>query len=162
MSVTMVLYKCTCSNETIDKTNYITSIDSLSGEFRGEVNILRPVIRISPTTYATQTKILTECNYVYISVLGRYYFVTDITAISNNIIELNLRVDVLYSWKTAILAQSVIVSRNEKEYALYLDDNVLKVYNNPNITVYHFKDTDGVTDMVFSASEFILALAGGN
>ena len=160
MSVTIALYKCTCSNETIDKTNYITSIDSLTGEFRGEVNILRPVIRISPTASATQVKILTQCNYVYIAVLSRYYFITDITVISNNIIELNLRVDVLYSWKTAILAQSVIVSRNEKEYALYLDDSILKVYNNPNITVYHFKDTDGVTNMEFSDSEFILALAG--
>ena len=156
----ITLYSCTCSNETIDKTNYLTSIDTLSGEFRGEINILRPVIRIKPTTTATQTKILTQCNYVYIAALGRYYFVTDITGIASNLIELTLRVDVLFSWKTAILAQSVIVSRNEKEYALYLDDSVLKVYNNPNITVYHFKDTDGITDMKFSASEFILALAG--
>lgn len=156
----ITLYSCTCSNETIDKTNYLTSIDTLSGEFRGEINILRPVIRIKPTTAATQTKILTQCNYVYIAALGRYYFVTDITGVANSIIEISLRVDVLYTWKTAILAQSVIVSRNEKEYALYLDDSVLKVYNNPNITVYHFKDTDGVTDMKFSDSEFILALAG--
>lgn len=156
----ITLYSCTCSNETIDKTNYLTSIDTLSGEFRGEINILRPVIRIAPTTAATQTKILTQCNYVYIAALGRYYFVTDITGVAQNMIEISLRVDVLFSWKTAILAQSVIVSRNEKEYALYLDDSVLKVYNNPNITVYHFKDTDGVTDMKFSDSEFILALAG--
>jgi hypothetical protein len=156
----ITLYSCTCSNETVDKTNYLTSIDTLSGEFRGEINILRPVIRVAPTTAATQTKILTQCNYVYIAALGRYYFVTDITGVANNLIEISLRVDVLFSWKTAILAQSVIVSRNENEYALYLDDSVLKVYNNPNITVYHFKDTDGVTDMKFSDSEFILALAG--
>ena len=156
----ITLYSCTCSNETIDKTNYLTSIDTLSGDFRGEINILRPVIRIKPTTAATQTKILTQCNYVYIADLGRYYSVTDITGVASNIIEISLRVDVLFSWKTAILAQSVIVSRNEKEYALYLDDSVLKVYNNPNITVYHFKDTDGVTNMEFSDSEFILALAG--
>lgn len=156
----ITLYSCTCSNETIDKTSYLTSIDTLSGEFRGEINILRPVIRITPTTAATQTKILTQCNYVYIAALGRYYFVTDITGVAKNIIEISLHVDVLFSWKTAILSQSVIVSRNEKEYALYLDDSVLKVYNNPNITVYHFKDTDGITNMEFSDSEFILALAG--
>lgn len=156
----ITLYSCTCSNETIDKTNYLTAIDTLSGEFRGEINILRPVIRVVPTTAATQAKILTQCNYVYIDALGRYYFVTDITGVANSIIEITLRVDVLFSWKTAILAQSVIVSRNENEYALYLDDSVLKVYNNPNITVYHFKDTDGITNMEFSDSEFILALAG--
>ena len=156
----ITLYSCSCSNETIDKTNYLTSIDTLTGEFRGEINILRPVIRITPTTAATQTKILTQCNYVYIAALGRYYFVTDITGVAQNMIEISLRVDVLFTWKPAILAQSVIVSRNEKECALYLDDSVLKVYNNPNITVYHFKDTDGVTNMEFSDSEFILALAG--
>lgn len=156
----ITLYSCTCSNETVDKTNYLTSIDTISGEFRGEINILRPVIRVTPTTAATQTKILTQCNYVYIAALGRYYFVTDITGVAKGLIEITLRVDVLFSWKTAILAQSVIVSRNENEHALYLDDSVLKVYNNPNITVYHFKDTDGVTYMEFSDSEFILALAG--
>lgn len=162
MSVSIVFYKCSCSNEVVDKTNFITSLDTLTGEYRGEVNILNPVIRISPTTNATTVKILTECNYAYIATLGRYYYVNDITAIAKDVIEIRLAVDVLYSWRTAIKAQQVIVSRNEEQFSLYLDDPVLKVYNNPNITVYNFKKTvDNETVVAaFSDFEYILALAG--
>ena len=51
------------------------------------------------------------------------------------------------------------MSRNEKEYSLYLDDSVLKVYNKPNITVYHFKDGQG-NEQGFTSQEFVLAMAG--
>ena len=126
------------------------------------MSVLHPVIQIKPTTTlngATTTNILTKCNYVYIQEFSRYYFVDSITCIANDMIELELSIDVLYSWKTAILAQTVIVSRNEREYALYLDDSLLKVYNNPNITVYHFKDGNN-QDTGFTTQEYILALAG--
>ena len=162
MSVSVVFYKCSCTDEVIDKTNYLTVLDTLSGQYRGEVNILSPVIRISPTTNATLAKLLTECNYCYIADLGRYYYVNDITAVANNVIEMRLTVDVLHSWRTAIKAQKVIVSRNQKDYNAYLDDPALKVYNNPNITVYNFiYDVQGTPTVAkFSNFNYVLAIAG--
>lgn len=153
----IVLYSNASENEKLDKA--ITVIDTLTGSFRGEVNVVNPVIRIQPTASATVTKIVTQCNYCYIAELGRYYYVVSAVGIAENIIELRLRVDVLMSFKTAIKAQNVIVSRNEKEYRLYLDDEKIKVYNNPNICVYTFKDQYGDTTK-FTGQYFIMALAG--
>lgn len=159
MSSHITLYSNKASEETIDKSDSLVKIEDLTGDFRGTVNVLNPIIQITPTATSTVTKILSECNYLYIQELARYYYVTGITCVANNIFELELRVDVLMSWKTAILAQKVIVSRNEKEWKLYLDDSALKVYNNPNITTYNFRDLLGnVTE--FSAEEYVLALAG--
>lgn len=159
MSSHITLYSNTASKEVVDKQYSLTQIEALTGEFRGSMSVLHPMIQIKPTTTTTVTKLLTECNYVYIQELNRYYFVDKITCVAHDMIELELSVDVLYSWKTAILAQTVIVSRNEKEYALYLDDSLLKVYNNPNITVYHFKDGNN-QETGFTTQQYILALAG--
>ena len=159
MSSHVTLYSNSASKETVDKSGSLTSIEAMSGEFRGSMSILKPIIQIKPTTTTTTAKILSQCNYVYIQEFSRYYFVEAINVIAENYIELELSIDVLMSWKTAILAQTVIISRNEAEYSLYLDDAVLKVYNNPNITVMHFKDSLG-NEQGFSTAQYILAMAG--
>ena len=155
----ITLYSNKASKEVVDKTGDLVTIETMSGDFRGSMSILKPVIQIKPTLTATVSKIISECNYVYIREFSRYYFVTAINTTANNYIELELSIDVLMSWKTPILAQKVIVSRNEKEFSLYLDDSVLKVYNKPNITVYHFKDGQG-NEQGFTSQEFVLAMAG--
>ena len=159
MSSQITLYSNKASKEVVDKSSDLTLIETMSGDFRGSMSVLRPVIQIKPTSTSTAAKIISECNYVYIREFARYYFVTAINTTANNYIELELSIDVLMSWKTAILAQKVIVSRNEKEYSLYLDDSVLKVYNKPNITVYHFKDGQG-NEQGFTSQEYVLAMAG--
>lgn len=154
MSSTVKLYKNITSQETINKQPYLTQIEELTGEFRDNIDILNPVITVQLTNTTTAAKIMSECNYVYITAFSRYYYVTGIRAVSNNVVELSCRVDVLYSWKTPILEQVVLVARNERQYSLYLDDGILKLYNNPNITTIEFPSG-------FSAEEFILAVAGG-
>lgn len=159
MNSQITLYSNKASKEVVDKSNDLVLIETLSGDFRGSTSVLRPVIQITPTATSTVAKIISQCNYVYIREFSRYYFVTAINTTANNYIELELSIDVLMSWKTAILAQRVIVSRNENDYSLYLDDSVLKVYNKPNITVYHFKDGQG-NEQGFTSQEFVLAMAG--
>lgn len=159
MSVHINLYSNKAPEEKIDKSSDLTLIESLNVEFKGPVDILNPIIQIESTATTTQAKILTQCNYIYIQELSRYYYVTAIVCPFNDVFELTCRVDPLMSWKTGILAQSVIVARNEKDYRLYLDDSALKIYNNPNISTYNFRDSLGnITG--FTAQEFILALAG--
>lgn len=159
MSSHLTLYSCTASKETVDKSGSLATIEAMTGDFVESMSLLNPVFQVKLTTTATAAKILSECNYVYCQEFGRYYYVDNIIMIANNLVRIECSVDVLYSWKTAILAQNVIVSRNEKEYALYLDDVALKVYNNPNITVYHFKDSQG-NEQGFTTQQYILALAG--
>ena len=159
MSSHLTLYSCSAAKEKIDKSGSLTTIEAMTGDFVGEMSLLNPVFQVKLTTTTTADKILQQCNYVYCQEFGRYYYVDNVIMIANNLVQLVCNVDVLYSWKTAILAQKVIVSRNESDYALYLDDAALKVYNNPNITTYHFKDSSN-NNTGFSTHQYILALAG--
>lgn len=161
MSVTVKLYSNSAPKEKIDKSGQLSEIETLSCVFKEPCSVLTPVLQIRPTQTSTDAKLLTECNYVYIQEFGRYYYVTEPATLVNNLIELQLSVDALYSWKTALLQQEVIVARNEKQYSLYLDDAALKVFNNPNICIYHFKDEEeNITG--FNTEQFVLALAGSN
>lgn len=155
MSETITLYSCTASKETVDKSASWAKIADLTCELLQDVDILHPVILVKPdSSTATIAKITKECNYIYISTFERYYYVTGIVAKTGTLLEISCEVDPLMSWKTAILAQNVIVARNEKEFSLYLDDGILKLYNNPNVTTYEFPSG-------FTAQEYILAVAGG-
>ena len=156
MSSSIKLYTNAASPETVDKSGGLTQIEDLTCEFKAEIDVLRPVVTIKLTETTTLTKIMTKVNYVYIAAFERYYYVTGIRGLYNDVAELSLEVDPLYSWKTAILAQKVIIARTEDsaKFSLYLDDAVLKLYNNPNITTIEFPTG-------FTAEEYILAVAGG-
>lgn len=156
MSSSIKLYISNASPEQVDKTGGLTLVEDMSCEFKSEIDVLRPTVTVKLTASTTLSKIMTKVNYVYIAAFERYYYVTGIRGLYNDVAELSLEVDPLYSWKTAILAQNVIVARSEdgNKYSLYLDDAVLKLYNNPNITTIEFPSG-------FSSEEYILAVAGG-
>ena len=156
MSSSIKLYTNAASPETIDKQNSLTLIEDLTCEFKSEIDVLRPVVTVKLTNTTTLSKIMTKVNYVYIAAFERYYYVTGIRGLYDDVAELSLEVDPLYSWKTAILAQKVIIARTSDvdKYSLYLDDAVLKLYNNPNIVTIEFPTG-------FTAEEYIIAVAGG-
>lgn len=149
------IYQFNGRNNQINKASDWTLLDTVSGTFREACNLLNPVIDITPTTNLTQEKILKKGNYAYISDFGRYYFITDITAMSKDILRISMHVDVLMSWATEIRANTVIIERQEKDSAsnTYLSDYELKLYNEPYIETYAF--TNG-----FTSDNFVLAVAG--
>ena len=156
MSSSIKLYTCNASPEQVDKSSGLTLVEDMTCEFKAEIDVLRPVITVKLTNSTTLSKIMTKVNYVYIAAFERYYYVTGIRGLYNDVAELSLEVDPLYSWKTAILAQKVIIARtqDDEKFSLYLDDAVLKLYNNPNITTIEFPSG-------FGSEEYILAVAGG-
>lgn len=56
-----------------------------------------------------------ETNYVYIESLGRYYFINDIKNLKNELFELNLRCDVLMSYKQDIEESQAIITESTNE-----------------------------------------------
>ena len=156
MSSSIKLYTNAASPETLDKSGSLTLVEDMTCEFKAEIDVLRPVVTVKLTASTTLSKIMTKVNYVYITAFERYYYVTGIRGLYNDVAELSLEVDPLYSWKTEIKAQKVIIARtqDDEKYSLYLDDAVLKLYNNPNITTIEFPSG-------FTAEEYILAVAGG-
>ena len=75
------------------------------------VDITRPII--------TLQNLPAETNYCYIETLGRYYFIDGIRILKNNLFELALKCDVLYTYKNEIENTSAIVVESSDELNLH-------------------------------------------
>lgn len=97
-----------CSN-TSEKNKINKAINTgitLSGSLRNESNIVNPSITINidnPTIY----------NYAYIPDFNRYYFITNYISLRTGIWQINLKSDVLMSFKDSILSSEVLINKTE-------------------------------------------------
>ena len=151
MSLQIKLYTNESENNVIYKD--LTDIITVSGNFRGNISLINPVVTFQWDT-TTDFSDYADCNYIYISEFKRYYFVTHLGVLEGNIIELTCHVDVLMSFSNAILANKAIIARQENVWNLYLDDGSFKVYNNPDIVTKAFPSG-------FNTLQYVLAVAGG-
>ena len=97
----ILLYKTTNANNDLNKT--ISDKVELVGALREASSIIAPSILIqsNPIGY----------NYAYIPEFGRYYYIKNITAFRKGAFIVELKCDVLMSFKEEILNMSGIVSR---------------------------------------------------
>lgn len=97
----ILLYKTTNANNDLNKT--INDKVELVGALREASSIIAPSILIqsNPIGY----------NYAYIPEFGRYYYIKNITAFRKGAYIVDLKCDVLMSFKEEILNMSGIVSR---------------------------------------------------
>ena len=137
-------------NESDDRAfnKTITTIASMSGYLRDDSSVIDPVILVEGGIST-----LAGANYMTISEFGRSYFITNIESVRNNLVRVTGHVDVLTTYKDAILANTGIIRRQENLWNLYLDDGSFKVYNNPIVLTRAFPSG-------FSTMSFILAVAG--
>ena len=102
----MNLRLCVNNSEKNKIGKSLTAGVTLSGSLRNESNVVNPSIIINidnPTIY----------NYAYIEDFGRYYFITDYISLRTGIWQINLKSDVLMSFKDSILASSVLINNTE-------------------------------------------------
>lgn len=130
----------------LDKT--VTYMYNLTGTLRDGCSITNPIILVESENN------LSRINYVEIPEFNRVYFVTDIETDVNGLWNIHLHCDVLSSFKTGIRSNTGVISKQENDWNLYIDDGSFKVYQQPNIVTNYFPSG-------FSTSEFILAVAGG-
>lgn len=78
---------------------------TLSGSFKGEVDLRNPVMTVNTN--------LLNFNYCYIPDLNRYYFIDKIEITRSNLFTINLHIDVLETYKEAIKKLNVIVSQSK-------------------------------------------------
>ena len=97
----ILLYKTTNANNDLNKT--ISDKVELVGALREASSVIAPSILIqsNPIGY----------NYAYIPEFGRYYYIKNITAFRKGAYIVDLKCDVLMSFKEEILNMSGIVSR---------------------------------------------------
>lgn len=75
----------------------ITLITALSGELRGETNVVNPIVRVYATAFPA-------FNYARIPAFDRYYYLRDVRQVRTDIWELSLESDPLMSFDLSDVA----------------------------------------------------------
>ena len=140
-------YKSSAEQNRVDKTNFLTADMLISGVLREASSLIHPSITFTSDTIPT-------FNYVYIPIFNRYYYVTDITSIKNKLWQMSLTVDVLMTYKEALLACTGYIDRNENEYNGLIPDGMISLQKGEVI------ETNFVTNEVFIESEGTYILQG--
>ena len=140
-------YKSSAEQNRVDKTNFLTADMIISGVLREASSLIHPSITFT-------SDIIPTFNYVYIPIFNRYYYVTDITSIKNKLWQMSLTVDVLMTYKEALLACTGYIDRNENEYNGLIPDGMISLEKGEVI------ETNFVTNEVFIESEGTYILQG--
>lgn len=143
----LVLMRNSSPSNQIGKS--LATVVTLTGSFRDSANIRQLTIRIEKTDPI-------GFNYIYSSKFGRFYFIDEITVVRTGILDLHCSIDVLESFGSEILANDAIIDKQEKDYNLYLNDNGLKIRQDPLIQTVYFPNGFG------GDYEFVLVVAGSN
>lgn len=142
--MTLKLYNNTSEKNKVDKS--ITQVgQDISGTLREACSVVDPVIAIEGLSDLT-------VNYAYISEFNRYYYINNIVC-NGPLFELHMHVDVLMSYRSGIRSNTAVVSRQQNEYNLYLQDGVFKTEAIPHYEIRQFPSG-------FSGYHFVLCVAG--
>jgi hypothetical protein len=139
------LYKNLSEKNVVDKN--IDELAVISGTLREDCSIINPVIQIEDTA-GFDLKIT---NYAYIEEFGRFYYINNIVC-KGQLFELNMHVDVLKTHANGIRANEAVISRQQNNYNLYLQDGVFKTYAYPHIQIKQFPNGFDRYNFVFSVA----------
>lgn len=123
-----------------NSTKQLTFTDSHSCTFKNGCSLLNPVLllEINTSTFPTYTAFQIE---------NRYYLVTDITSVRNNLFEISGKIDVLATYKTQIQASTQYVSYSSHKTSIWLPDTRIPVQKNATVasaaSTMNFLFTDG-------------------
>lgn len=114
-------------------TKQVLTIARLDGVLRNNADTINPEIIIEGNIQD-----MAGANYLTIYPFKRSYFIRSIESIKNGIYMIKAHVDVLSTYATAIKGNTAIIHRQANKYNLYLDDGVMKIYQNPLVETYSF------------------------
>ena len=98
-------------------TRNLTQIASITGHLREGCNILNPDIRLE------YNSAYLAANYAYIPEFNRYYYFREAPTIVGKVMMLHLHVDVLYTYRSLIMAAPCIAERSSSNFDLMLPDD---------------------------------------
>ena len=126
----------------------ILGLRRLEGTLRNNSNTIDPEILIEGNIQD-----VAGANYLTIYSFKRHYFIRSIESVRNELYLIRAHVDVLTTFATAIKGNAAIIHRQANNFNLYLDDGVMKVYQNPIVETYEFPQG-------FSGHMYVLTVAG--
>lgn len=125
-NINIDFYKFVGDNKEIDKTNNLQKQGTIT------MNFLEPQNKKKLKLLLQQNEIITKSNYVYIQNFNRYYYINNINILDNNLIEIDLNLDYLYTYKDLIYRQNALIEYGNKNINNDLVDNNIKkgIYSN--------------------------------
>lgn len=151
----MTLYTVTDDKRVANKT-LGTGLVLNDLRFEHPTNLLEPriIIKTPQTPFAY--------NYCYISDFDRYYFITNVIALSAKRIALICVEDVLYSLHSQLTNVNAILVRSENSGPTEITDSNFPVHKNKSIKIYEFSGGDFNIDVATNQSyNFVLNIMGG-
>lgn len=106
----------TCSDDTkvVSKT--------FNASFTATCTIKEETELRNPTIWIGYNAAIYACNYCYVDLFQRYYYIADIQVGYDQTMNIYLREDVLMSWRSYILNLSALIYRQENVYQTYIID----------------------------------------
>ena len=154
MAFILNTYHTSDDSRTISKT--------LTNQLDYTCQLLDSAEMVTPTLRVRCTSETFNANYCYISFFDRYYFITGQTVETANTILIHCRLDVLYTYRNALLSSKFLVTRNENIGSTYIPDNMLPLKGNKEMKVIEFTGGDFNLDSATENSyNFVLNVAGG-
>ena len=144
----MTITLCKITDEAVKLAKTVSTVKNTTGTLKESTSILNPTVLLN-----AGMNDITGSNYMYIPEFKRYYFIKNANSVRSNLWEITGHVDVLTTYKDEILNNHAIISRNENEFDLKLNDGVFKTLQNPRIGQYSFP-------YGFNTTAFVLALSG--
>lgn len=129
MSFSIKLQRNTSPLNQMNKTlNLVTTI---TGTLRNETDVVNPTILIEADS-------LPDFNYMTIDEFHRSYFIREIRSVRNKLWEIIAHSDPLMSFKDDFLGNRALISRNQSNYDLLLNDGMFKCRQNSRIGYISF------------------------
>lgn len=147
MAVKIILYQMTSEKNAFTKT-LTSKLTASSAILQEPTSVTDPVLLIDGTLSTLFT-----CNYAYIDVFKRYYFINKMVALTTNLVEITCHVDVLYSFATEIKANTALLRRQSDDWNLYIPDNQMATFNSPSTYTKPFSAG-------FTGSSYVLSTIG--
>lgn len=97
---------------------------------------------ITPTIFIQSDLNLSTYNYCYIPEFNRYYYIINISSVRNGLWQINLKVDVLMTYKNNFNNFDMIIKRIEKDGVnKYINDNENVVLSKQRVFCKKFPET---------------------
>lgn len=157
----LILYTCTCDRKKVNKSGALQNATNVTDTFRikEKCSILNPVIELATTTIESGGLQLSALNYAYIERFNRYYFITDIKYMNDNLVELTLDIDVLMTYAGQILNSSQEVTRAESINSKNFIDTERPVQSNKLLYVGDAQYLGTFPES--TGNNYIMTVAGG-
>ena len=149
--MTIKLYKYNGDNRKVDKDLNIVQTISNANVITS-MNIIDPVIVLDMDMSFDAIR---SFNYIYITDLKRYYYVTNIEILENGFLKVYCHIDVLKTYSSDILNSTQYIKRQEHKCTFQLADSEYNIKANRNLTIKNFG-----SDIIQPNEYFILTTFG--